>query len=312
MKSNEAKKRTRRNFRIKKKSSQAYNYGIINKWDQETPKRKNFLNKIGLNKDEDAKRIKTEKKIMREVYQNEGLKGILENCQPKKRNCQMIENYGAPYLFEIDSYVTAKLELLIQKTFDEMDPFLNGLISTKENLCVEVEDEKMSSFIVAMSESGVWECLKQNKMIGSGCSQREVKAYKWRTNDITSLSSFLKSFTRVSQNDLIERHFIHQSDCLDVSKSKQISSFFVENMRSIGYSTVAQFYKIPGNKHSISSCKMVIGIMNQLSSNAKNKQQGYFTIEYVKGKYENLKMGTLSFSFRYKNYLDGRINGYKN
>lgn len=289
-------------IRFTKKSSPACNYGKKSEWKKKSKKRDLLLRKLDQFKTKEKNQEEKKEMILMRAFEREGIQGVIQMSELKKNRSLFLGCGDAKYLYNVSPYVLEKLELLVQMSLDQMDPFLNGKASIKDKICVEVDDQKMGSFVEAFTDSGVWEYLEQNTIFGYSNSERKVAVHKWRSKNLKDVENFLTMFTRISQNELIERHFIHQSDSL--KNATQLNKYLVNNARSLAFSELAEFYEIPGRDHTISSCEMVLG------EHRDSHKEGYFTIEYLENVYPKIGKGLLRFSFRYFNYVNGVKIGY--
>jgi hypothetical protein len=287
--------------KAKAKRSLEKHYGNLGLWKTKTKKRDELRKRIQESQVlfEESK-LKNENAIQ-EIYDSKGIEGVKKYCEYVMPTSFRIDSKKAPYLESIDPYVIEKIQYLIMKCYDQMDPFLNGLSTLKE-LHVEVDDTKMKSFTNAMSKSGCWEFSEQCESVGYSLGLKQVNIMKWRTDDRKVLDDFFRSF-EFTDDDLIERHFMHTiGSCLN---AVQIPKECIENMAALSYDIIAKRYGIKGNDLVISSCEMILG------EQGDKKNNGYFTIEYCENVHPLINTGELRFSFRYENFWDGTKFGYQ-
>jgi hypothetical protein len=290
----------KRSIREKKRSS-AFNYGKSTNWKTKTNKRAKLLDELENLKNLEIEKEKDKAELIQEIYERHQMKGIVSECEVKSPK---IISGEVKYINKMDPHVIESLETLIEMSFVQMDPSLNGL-DTLEPIRVVVDDEKMSSLIIGLTESGIWETINQTETRGVGINKKERKIRKWRTDDREHLERFFLSFLKCKQKSLIERHFIHS--CGSFSDAVQVDKRFINCITFLRFEGLAELYGLKSKgPFKISSCEMILGGFDR----KKKKKGGYFTIEYIEGVFDNLKKGYLSFHFRYDNFLNGRKTSF--
>ncbi len=267
-----------------------------------------------------AKNKRVEKnlsKITREE-EEEIWKKVQERKEIEEANKHIRKTTKDPLIKGMDSYMRVKLAALVEMLADWVHPGKRGMLGTGSDVQIQVEDQKMDSFLKYMrkrNKGGQWEANRGHKTIKSLHSERTVKILKLETTSKKDVESFLSSFVSFDKRDFFDQHFLSLTDVedpeliwMDPKKREDDSDIEIEFQKdeikkekgwSLLMSTKFSSTKLLLGKFKYPGTLTSKSVQKENGTNLKKYGTAKFSIEYRQNVFPKSGLGILVINCKY-------------